>query len=129
MEIIFKAVNQGKTTEALALAAMNEGRTLFVSTETPSAALSAHLMQFPIMGEVVTGLVSEPHEVQDAILAFENTFGALDTIVLDVNFVVTHSKWFKLAQQLEEEGYYVVGTQNLVKSNGKTVHTPVIKLG
>lgn len=129
MEIIFKATNQGKTTEALALAAMNEGRTLFVSNETPSHVLSAMLMQFPIMGEVVTGTVSEPREVQEAILSFENTFGALDTIVLDVNFVVTHSKWFKLAQQLEEEGYYVVGTQQLIKIGAQTVETPVIKLG
>lgn len=128
MEIIFKTVNAGKTTEALALAAMNEGRTLVVSNEMLSSAMSQRLMEFPIMGEVFTGSVKEPHEVEDALAAFQGLFGEIDMVVLDVNFVVTHSKWFKLAQKLEDEGYYVVGTQQLVRFSAKTDETPVIKV-
>lgn len=129
MEIIFKAVNAGKTTEALALAAMNEGRTLVVSNEMRSEDLSRRLMEFPIMGDVFTGSVQEPHEVESALASFQQLLGGIDMVVLDVNFVVTHSKWFKLAQKLEDAGYYVVGTQQLVKIGAQTVETPVIKLG
>ena len=135
MELIAKTVNAGKTLEAIEIARELEGNTLFVSYEETADIIASHLNSKPVVGKVICTNLTSAMSVKTALLGWNVRGMKFDTVVLDVNHVITHSEWFKLAMELEEAGYTVIGTQNLVKHNAKSkdtliAHTsnrPVIK--
>lgn len=139
MEVIFKAAGAGKSVEAMKLATLCGGNVLFVSNEmTMNGMLStyAHVMSehmdeaedhdiFFIEATSEVDAIDQMADIQDAL---ELKGQDVDLIVLDVNFGVTHSEWFHLAKDLEDQGYSVVVTQQLVRGFHNSKTTPVVKI-
>ncbi|MGL5308365.1 MAG: hypothetical protein ACRC9Y_20005 [Aeromonas veronii] len=137
MEVIFKGVGAGKTTEAMKLAAAYGGNVLFLSTEMNDFAMTKMFMNVIDSEEFNDGeftfasVTSDEHalEIIDAMEEELLVVGEqIDLVVLDVNFGVSHTQWFDLATNLENIGFAVVVTQQLAraKANG-TGKTQVVK--
>lgn len=123
MQVIIKTVNEGKTYEAIkaAVIAAHNHPVLFVSTEESLEVLHARISEFmesnPAMVarydiEIVSGATPE---MFDDLGAFDE-FG---TIVMDVNHVMTRGPWLTICVDMEEYGYDVVATQELIRPAGR----------
>ena len=123
MELIAKATAQGKTHEALVIAAQMEGNTLFITNEDCPRLLSDRLNAMKTEGKVFASHQRTALAVETTILGWAVKGVEFDTVVLDVNFGITHQEWFKLSQKLENAGVYVVVTQQVVKHGVNTKET------
>ena len=136
MEVIFKGVNEGKTTEAMKLAAAYGGNVLFASNEMSELGMVRKF--FGVVeenefqdGEITFLSANSAVAVLEAIDGMEEellTVGErVDLVVLDMNFGIMHSEWFDLATDLEKMGFAVVVTQQLARAKSVDGKTPVVK--
>lgn len=133
MEVIFKGVNEGKTTEAMKTAAAYGGNVVFFSTEMTEFAMARRFMNlieedqpagmkridFFNVSDATQALV-QIDRVEEFLAQYNDE---IDLVVLDVNFGVSHSQWFDLAVDLENMGFTIVATQQLARKaavDGKT---------
>lgn len=133
MEVIFKGVNEGKTTEAMKLAAAYGGNVLFVSNEMTDIGMARMFFNVIEDHEFTEGteitfthqktaveVVEFLNQMEEELLVVGEQ---VDLVVMDVGFGITHTQWFDLATDLEKMGFPVVVTQQLLRSNyvdGKT---------
>lgn len=129
MELIAKSAHAGKTQEAIEIAKSLSGKTLFISTESTGTQIVERInsSQTPALGQIIAANMSSPAGVLTMILGYAAQDIHFDNIVLDVNFAISHSDWFKFAVDLEEDGYMVVVTQHLIKHNHKSKETLTIR--
>lgn len=139
MEVIFKAAGAGKTTEAVKLATLCGGNVMFVSNEqTVSGMLSTYskvldenvedVEDHDIFFIEASSDVDAIDQMADIQYELECAGEEVDLVVLDVNFGITHSQWFGLAKDLEDEGYNVIVTQQLLHTSHDSKTTPVVKI-
>ncbi|AFQ97162.1 putative phage protein [Aeromonas phage Aes508] len=125
MQIILKPAGKGKTAEAIKsayMAAMNHPVLIVCSEEHP-ALLEHRVNLFSIQNpaiknryEIVTCVErATPELFKD--LGYFDRFG---TIILDVNFAMSHGPWITVCAELEAYGYEVIATQELVKPAQKS---------
>lgn len=123
MELIAKTTHAGKTSEAIMIASQMEGNTLFITNEDCPHALTDRINKMGTSGKVYVSHQRTAIAVENTIIGWSVRGVQFDTIVLDVNFGITHQEWFKLAQQLEDAGIYVVVTQQVVRHGVKSKET------
>ena len=127
MIVITKQVNAGKTQDAVieALAAVNSGMsTLFVTCEaTPEniAGRVAHECQISGVDLTQSAPMTIIHattvtELKAKLFDFARKDAEFDVIVVDCNYAVSRPEWFNLLQQLENDGFEIVATQQVVRA-------------
>ncbi|UOX40472.1 hypothetical protein UGMREWDR_CDS0156 [Aeromonas phage GomatiRiver_11] len=124
MQVILKAANEGKTTEAIKAAyiAAQHHEVLIVSSEESADSLQTKLDRFAAQNPafanrydiVTTESVATPEMFDD--VEYFHQFG---TIILDVNFAMSRGPWITVCAELEAYGYEVVATQQLIKPVAK----------
>lgn len=127
MELIAKTTNNGKTSEALDIAAELTGNTLFVSVEESSELITNHLNSRKLNGKVIASQLHTAESVNTTIIGWGTRGIDFDSIILDVNHGVSHTAWLKLAVDLEALGYFVVITQNIARTDVKSKNTLLVK--
>ncbi|QBX32773.1 hypothetical protein Asfd1_147 [Aeromonas phage Asfd_1] len=133
MQVILKAANEGKTTEAIkaAYVASQHHEVLIVSSEESANSLQAKLDRFAAQNpafvnryDIVTTEAMATPEMFDDVSYFHQ-FG---TIILDVNFAMSRGPWITVCAKLEEYGYEVVVTQLLQRNavDGQASPKPIV---
>lgn len=129
MELIAKIAHAGKTQEAIEIAKSLSGKTLFISNESTGNQIVERIKATPTpaLGQIMAANMSTPSGVLAMILGYAAQDIHFDNIVLDVNFALSHSDWFKFALGLEADGYMVVVTQHLIKHGHQSKETLTIR--
>jgi hypothetical protein len=127
MELIAKQTNSGKTTEAIEIAATLEGHTLFVCVDESSEVIASHLNAHKLAGKVVCTQLHTSKSVINAMYGYAAQGIIFENIILDTSRGISHADWFKLAVDLEADGFYVVTTQQLCRTDVKSKETLTIR--
>lgn len=127
MELISTTAGQGKTSQAIGIASALTGYTLFVCTSESSEVIQSHIKDLPLAGKVIISQLHTVASVKTAIIGYAAQGIDFENVVLDVDHVISHADWFKLALDLEEAGVYVVGTQQLHRTSVKSKETLTIR--
>ncbi|APU02139.1 hypothetical protein [Aeromonas phage Riv-10] len=127
MKLILRTANAGKTQEAIksAFESAQHHEVMFVSDELPYTEILRRLTAFssenPALQNryiISTSVLPADPEMFDNLAVFAQ-YG---TIVLDVNYAMSRAPWIKVISRLEEAGFNVVATQQLLKPSAPTFH-------
>lgn len=124
MQVILKSVGKGKTAEAIKAAyiAANDHPVLIVSSEEHPTVLTHRINMFSLRNPEFPNrydIVTSDSIVTPEMFSDPEQFKQFGTIVLDVNFGMSRAPWLTVCADLEEFGYNVIVTQQLVKPEAK----------